>query len=123
MKSPGQIYFDVEKPRHYLTIRIVSDSSRVICKGDLAHCDYNLGSSPKHLNRGELAFRQSYFTPSIIVHECVHAALNFAADMVMTGPKICKWSEKKRIDYYNELIPCLTESLFEQVYKFWEVSS
>ena len=40
MKPPTRVYFDRQKPFHYMGVRILSDKTRVINSGDVACCDY-----------------------------------------------------------------------------------
>ena len=110
-----QVYFDSEKPYHFLKVKIIGDSSKFLSRNMLASCDYEYDTNPKRANKGLLVFRESHFTLPIIVHECTHAAMCFAQDLIMSSPAVRKLPKKKQMAHYEELVPTLTEALFKQV--------
>jgi hypothetical protein len=63
---------------------------------------------------GSSSSQRGKVTRSLLVHECVHAALAFVSAKVMRSGAVLAMSDDEQDTYFNEAVPQVVEKLFTQ---------
>lgn len=124
----GKAYFDPDSRGAYVDVLVARNAEEVaLAWGDspgtwwLGEPDapraFAIGFDHKPGQRkyGYMVFNWSDCEVPIIVHECVHAAENYA-EIYLKSEEFKKSGRSERIKIRQELLPCLVENLVSQTW-------
>lgn len=118
----GKALIAPDQHPHYYEIRVAKDQE-VMRKewADIdddveAFCAFDVDSVDSGSDcLGTIVFRQDKFNRSNIVHECTHGAICFVIHCCMHSGAVSEMPEQEQQEYFEEAVPRVTASLFEQV--------